>query len=84
MKTISINIPTSLAELKHMIKEHKSKRMRHNIQVLKDFAREIYREVESNYWNDDISITMIDRVFDYTSQNSFINKKYNEAKSKLK
>lgn len=41
MKTITFNIFTSLAEVKSFLKELKSRRYKHNRNVMREFAQEI-------------------------------------------
>lgn len=84
MKTITINIPTTLKECKRLVKEQKSKRMRHNVKVLRSFAHDIITEVNRNYWSNDISPIMRKRVFDGGCSSSKISELYITAKSKLK
>ena len=77
-------MPTTLKEVKDWLKSNKSGRMRHNVKVLRSFAHDIIQEVNRNYWNNDISPTMRERVFDGGCINSKISELYMTAKSKLK
>lgn len=81
MKTITINLPTSIRELRTMLKERRSKRFQHNVEVLRKLVKDIIQEVESGYWRNDISDIMKDRVFN----NSYgrIIAFYNNAKNNL-
>ncbi len=68
MKSLTINIPTSLTELRLMLKERNDKRYKHNVDVLSKFANDIISEINSNYWNKDINYVMKKRVSDKISQ----------------
>lgn len=77
-------MPTTLKEVKDWLKNKKSRRRRHNVKVLRSFVHDIIQEVNRNYWNNDISPTMRERVFDGGCINSKIFELYMTAKSKLK
>ncbi len=68
MKSLTINIPTSLTELRLMLKERNDKRYKHNVDVLSKFANDIISEINSNYWNKDINYVMKKKVSDKISQ----------------
>ncbi len=81
MKTITFNIPTSFKEFRSMLKERTNKRYRHNAKVLLQLINDITAEVNSNYWSNDISETMKERVFgSYGKKNEF----YTKARNSLK
>lgn len=84
MKTVSFNIPTSFKEVHQWLKECKSRRLRHNIVVMRSLVREIAQEVNSGYWSNDISQTMKTRVFDVGCINSKLFELYITHKAKLK
>lgn len=81
MKTITFNIPTSFKEFRSMLKERTSKRYRHNVEVLLQLQKDIATEVNSNYWSNDISDTMKNRVFGRFGK---MNEYYTKAKNNLK
>lgn len=74
MKTLTIKIPTSYNELRAMIKEQSDKRYKHNMDVLSKFAYDIISEIESNYWNKDISDVMKRSISNNISQMLYIAK----------
>jgi len=82
MKTFTINIPTSFKEARTMLAERKSKRFKHNVQVLRKFADDVIAEANSNYWKNDISDTMKLMVFNGVSGR--IAELYRELKNELK
>lgn len=84
MKTITLRIPTSLAELKQMRKERLNKRYKKNVQVLRDAIDGIIAIANSGYWRGDISDTFRERVFHSAPYSQQINEIYKTAKSKLK
>ena len=55
MKHISINIPTSLGEVKMMWKERTDERYKHNRQVLINLYDRMLSKMKSNYWSNDVS-----------------------------
>lgn len=81
MKTI--NIPTSFAEFKQMMRERKSKRMRHNISVLTEFAKAISKIANQRDWSDHISDRMKKNAFSF-NWDSQLYQEYTKAKSKLR
>lgn len=84
MKTfeIKIKIFTSFSEVKDWYKELVSKRYKHNRQVLQGMENEICEEINSGYWNKDISDYMRKTLTDgYYSKIHEICRKY---KSQLK
>lgn len=81
MKTITFNIFTSLAEVKSFLKELKSRRYKHNRNVMREFAQEIDNEIKSGYWSNDISEYCRKEL---TGPYGKINKIYNEYIHKLK
>lgn len=83
MKTITLKVPTSLKELRTMLKERSSKRYKHNADVLLQFTKDIITEVESGYWSNDISQTMKSRVFNLYNSGK-IYELYIKAKHSLK
>lgn len=82
MKTFTINIPTSFKEARTMLAERKSKRFKHNVQVLRKFADDVIAEVNSGYWANDISDTMKRKVFNGVYGK--IAELYRNAKTELK
>lgn len=83
MRTITVKIPTSVKELRSMLKERSSKRYKHNAEVLKQFMQNIINEVESGYWSADISAEMKKRVFSVYNSGK-IYEMYIKAKNNLK
>lgn len=81
MKTVTFNIPTTFKELRLMLKERTNKRYRHNAKVLLQLVNDIVTEVNSNYWSNDISETMKQRVFGNFGK---VNEYYLKAKNNLK
>lgn len=84
MKTLTFNVPTSFKEVLQWIKERKSRRRRHNVAVMRSLVREISKEVDREYWSNDISQTMKTRVFDIGCINSKLFEIYIKHKAKLK
>lgn len=80
MKTIQV--PTSFKEIKTLYKTWTSKRYRNNCQVLISLRNDIKRMVKSGYWKNDISETMLNRVF--LNPDSEIHKVFNEAIKQMK
>lgn len=79
---IIINIPSTISELKDMIKHHVSKKYRYNKALLNNIEKEICNELKSNYWSNDISEYMRKEFTDYPNGKIYkIVKKY---KSQLK
>lgn len=83
MKELRINLPTSFAEVRAMLKERTDRRYRHNRAVLAEFGRSVNRLANSGYWSNDISMAMKSTAFGLTSS-SELGKMLNEALSKLK
>ena len=79
---IKLTIPTSWTEFKRMRKERLNKRYRNNIQVVRDLAADIRKEISSNYWCNDIGDEMKNRLF--RSYNSPLNKIVAKAIDKIK
>ena len=63
MKTITLNIPTSWREWRQYLMDKASKRQRHNVNVLWNFVLELEKEVNNDYWANDISAHMKKHVF---------------------
>lgn len=84
MKTITFRIPTSIAEIRQMRRERTNKRYRNNVQVIREVIDGIIHIAHNSYWRNDISETMLKRVFQSTPYSNEIGKIYQEAKSKLK
>lgn len=55
MKTITINIPTTIEEIKLYLAGKTDKRKAHNIQVVRTLYKGILGEIKSEYWAKDIS-----------------------------
>lgn len=55
MKTITINIPTTIDEIKLFFAGKADKRKAHNIQVVRTLYKGILGEIKSEYWSKDIS-----------------------------
>ena len=67
MKTFTINIPTNKKELKNCIKQMfgwmtHPVRMKKNKSLFNELYSEICNELNSNYWRNDISKEMKDRL----------------------
>lgn len=84
MRTLTFNVPTTFKEVRQWFKERKSRRLRHNVAVMRSLVREISKEVGREYWNNDISQTMKTRVFDIGCINSKLFELYITHKAKLK
>lgn len=52
---ITLNIPTSISELKDFLKSRTNKKYKHNKCLFDNIANEICEELKSGYWNKDIS-----------------------------
>lgn len=83
MKTITLRIPTSIAEFRQMRKEKINKRYRNNVQVIRDVINEIMWVAHDGYWRNDISETMLRRIFHGSPYCSEIEAIYQRAKKKL-
>lgn len=59
---ITLRIPTSLSELKALIKERTDKRYKHNKDLFNDVYNDICKELKSGYWDKDISKYMRDTI----------------------
>lgn len=55
MKIITIKVPTSISEVKELIMERISKRYKHNLSIVNKIEVDIREELNSGYWNKDIS-----------------------------
>lgn len=80
MKTI--RIPTSLSELKTLIKEKTDKRYKHNKSLFDEAYKKICHELNSRYWKNDISEYMLKELTSQT--NGIITRIILEYKSKVK
>lgn len=79
---ITLNIPTKISEIKEFLKNRTSKRYKYNCSLFNQVAKEICNEINSGYWNKDISKYMRE-----TLTNSFNGKIWEivrEYRSKLK
>lgn len=79
---ITLNIPTSLSEIKVSIKKVIDNRYKHNRKLFNDIANEICDELKSGYWNSDISEYMRKEFTDYP--NGKIYKIIRKYKSQVK
>ena len=52
---ITLRIPTSLSEIKTLIKDRTDKRYKHNKGLFDNVYKDICKELNSGYWNKDIS-----------------------------
>lgn len=52
---ITLNIPTTICEIKDLIKSRTDKKYEHNKGLFNQIAKEICDELKSGYWNKDIS-----------------------------
>lgn len=52
---ITLNIPTTISEIKDFIKSRTDKKYKHNKGLFNKIAKEICDELKSGYWNKDIS-----------------------------
>lgn len=52
---ITLNIPTTICEIKDFIKSRTNKKYKHNKGLFDKIADEICDELKSGYWNKDIS-----------------------------
>lgn len=68
MKTIKIEIPTSIKEFRMELKKRRDKRYKHNVDVLSRFAYDVIEEINSDYWKNDISPVMKNRISAKISQ----------------
>lgn len=68
MKTIKIKIPTSIKEFRMELKKRRDKRYKHNVDVLSGFAYDVIEEINSDYWKNDISPMMKNRISAKISQ----------------
>lgn len=84
MKTITLRIPTSLAEFKQMRREKMNKRYRDNVQVIRDVIDGMIGIARNGYWRKDISETFLNRVWHGAPYSSEIMEIYIKAKQKLK
>lgn len=88
MKEIKIIMPTSFKEIKDSITAKfkwliHPKRQTHNAKVLSRLEKEICEELNSGYWNGDISVTMR-KSLTMGFPNGKINKLMNKAFKELK
>lgn len=79
---ITLNIPTSISEVKEIIKKNISERYKHNKVLFNNVANEICEELKSGYWNSDISEYMRREFTDYP--NGKIYKIIRKYKSQVK
>ena len=52
---MTLNIPTSISEIKDFIKSRTDKKYKHNKGLFDKISAEICDELKSGYWNKDIS-----------------------------
>lgn len=55
MKKLTIEIPTTFAEIRLLWMARISKRYKHNISVINEIEADICEEISSGYWSKDIS-----------------------------
>lgn len=75
MKAVTLNIPTSIADIKMLLKERTNKRFKHNKEVLDDLYNDIITEMRGSYWKNDLS--------DYFRKNYDCKDLFNKALKKL-
>jgi hypothetical protein len=79
---ITLRIPTSLSEIKTLIKDRTDKRYKHNKSLFDEAYKRICKEINSGYWSKDISKYMKDTIT--SSTNGIIAQILLECKSKVK
>ncbi len=84
MTTITFTIPTSWKEWRQYLKEKTSAKHRHNVNVLWNFVLELEKEVNNNYWKNDITSQMKKHVFKSDFRHSKIFMLYSEARKNLR
>lgn len=75
MKAVTLNIPTSIADIKMLLKERTNKRFNHNKKVLNDLYNDIMKDMKGTYWENDLS--------DYFRENYDCKDLFNKALTKL-
>lgn len=79
---ITLRVPTSLLEIKTLIKDRTDKRYKHNKSLFDEAYKRICAVINSGYWSKDISKTMKDTITSPT--NGIIAQILLECKSKVK
>lgn len=55
MKQITIKIPTTLYDVRDIVRERTNRRYRHNKKVVTDMYNTILLRMKGNYWSADVS-----------------------------